>query len=301
MSDIEQTSLFAPLDDGSQIHLRYIAQPNSQGPCVLLVHGAVENGKIFYTHSNKGLAPFLAAQGYRCYVADLRGRGQSKPKIGPGAKYGQTEAICEDIPAMVAHIERHSGAFPEYWLAHSWGGVLMNAALARFEHYRAKIKACVYFGSKRALYNNHPEKLLKGNLIWLMLAPRLAKKYGYLPAKKLKWGSDDETIKSHLQSMHWVKKQPWVDSDDQFDYGKALANVSLPPTLHIAGVKDKALAQVIDIQKFIEESGTGIQTLKVYGRKHGHAHDYGHIDMLTHSKAHQDQFQDVLQWLQQYS
>ncbi len=75
--------------------------------------------------------------------------------------------------------------------------------------------------------------------MWYWLAPKKAKKYGYLPARKLKWGSDDETVKSHYQSMQWAKVRPWIDSDDGFDYGHAIKRLALPPTLHIAGVKDK--------------------------------------------------------------
>lgn len=293
---VTQESIYIQLDEQQTLHLRRIYNSTKSGPSVLFVHGAVENGKIFYTHSNKGLAPYLAEQGYVCYVADLRGRGESRPAISPRSQYGQTEAITEDIPAYIAKIKELEGAPPAYWVAHSWGGVLMNSVFARFPDYINEVKACAYFGTKRSLYNHHPKKYFQGNVIWYFLAPILAKKYGYLPAKKLKWGSDDETQKSHYQSMQWAKRRPWVDSDDGFDYAKVVSNMHLPPTLHIAGVRDKALAQPIDIQKFMDESGKGKQSLQIYGRKHGHQHDYDHINMLTHPNAKQDQFTDLLNW-----
>jgi predicted alpha/beta hydrolase len=293
---VTQESIYIQLDEQQTLHLRRIYNTTKTGPTVLFVHGAVENGKIFYTHSNKGLAPYLAEQGYVCYVADLRGRGESRPAISPRAQYGQTEAITEDIPAYIAKIKELEGAPPSYWVAHSWGGVLMNSVFARYPDYINEVKACAYFGTKRSLYNHHPKKYFQGNIIWYFLAPILAKKYGYLPAKKLKWGSDDETQKSHYQSMQWAKRRPWVDSDDGFDYAKVVSHMHLPPTLHIAGVKDKALAQPIDIQKFMDESGKGKQSLKIYGCKHGHKHDYDHINMLTHPSAKHDQFSDLLSW-----
>jgi len=298
---VTQQSVFIKLDEEQTLHLRRIAYDNASGPAVLFLHGAVENGKIFYTHNNKGLAPFLAEHGYICYVADLRGRGQSKPAISKHAKYGQTEAILEDIPAFIDKITELEGQPAKYWVAHSWGGVLMNSVFARFPEYINDVKACAYFGSKRSLYNHHPKKYLQGNLIWYTLAPLLAKKHGYLPAKKLKWGSDDESQKSHLQSMQWAKRQPWIDSDDGFDYSKEISTLTLPPILHIAGVRDKALAQPIDIQKFMDESGQGIQTMTIYGRKHGHQFDYDHINMLTHPKAREDQFTDLLAWFETHS
>ncbi len=288
-------------NEAQSLHLRYISHSENKGPAVFFLHGAVENGKIFYTESNKGLAPFLASLGYQCFVADLRGRGGSTPNISKGAEYGQTEAILEDIPAFLDAIKTHTGDYPEYWVAHSWGGVLMNAYLARFPEHIERVKACAYFGSKRSLHNQHPSKWLQGNLIWYTLAPYFAKKHGYLPAKRLGWGSDDETIKSHRQSVLWAKKRPWVDTDDGFNYANALLDKQLPPTLHIAGVKDKALAQPIDIQKFIDESGTGVQELKLYGKKFGHSHNYGHIDMLTHPKAKEDPFADVVNWFKRFA
>ncbi|CAH9050573.1 hypothetical protein PSECIP111951_00219 [Pseudoalteromonas holothuriae] len=293
---IEQSSLFVTLSSEQKLHLRYIAKSGSKGPAVFFMHGAVENGKIFYTESNKGLAPFLASKGYRCYIGDLRGRGLSLPEISRQSDYGQTEAILEDIPAMLDYITYHSGEFPKFWVAHSWGGVLMNSYFARFKNMVDKVAACVYFGSKRSLHNHHISKYIQANLIWYGLAPLYAKKHGFLPAKALRWGSDNETQKSHRQAMEWAKRKPWIDSDDGFDYATTLKNMRLPATLHVAGVKDKALAQPVDIKKFMQESGCGTQKLKMYGQKHGHLHDYGHIDMLTHKGAHHDQFKDLLDW-----
>ena len=300
MNTVLQESIYIVLSEEQQLHLRHIYHPDNLGPAVFFLHGAVENGKIFYTHSNKGLAPFLAAQGYQCYVADLRGRGASLPAINAHSQYGQTESILEDIPAFIAKITEHSGHFPQYWIAHSWGGVLMNSAFARFPQWIERVKACAYFGTKRSLYNKHPSKLFQANLLWYFLAPLISKKKGYLPAKKLGWGSDDESKKSHWQSMQWAKISPWIDSDDQFDYADVLQALSLPPILHIAGVKDKALAQPIDIQKFIDESGRGKQVMNIYGKRFGHRHDYNHIDMLTHPMAHHDQFNDLVAWFKSH-
>ncbi|MFY8299264.1 alpha/beta fold hydrolase [Pseudoalteromonas sp. SS15] len=297
---ITQNSHFIPFENDQVLHLRHIYNPENKGDAVFFLHGAVENGKIFYTESNKGLAPFLAAQGYQCFVADLRGRGQSLPKISSSSQYGQTEAILEDIPTMLNFVKAQTGHFPKFWVAHSWGGVLLNSYLARYPEHKEYVSACGYFGTKRSLFNNHPSKLLQANLIWYTLAPLLSKRKGYLDARKLKWGSDNETVKSHYQSMQWAKKKPWIDSDDGFDYASAIENISLPPILHIAGTKDKALAQPIDIQAFIEESGKGIQDLRIYGKKYGHKIDYDHINMLTSPHAHSDQFKELLDWFAQH-
>ncbi|WP_091979818.1 alpha/beta fold hydrolase [Pseudoalteromonas denitrificans] len=301
MNYVKQTSILIPLCSKQTLHLRHIFHEQKPGPAIFFLHGAIENGKIFYSNKNRGLAPFLANQGFNCFVADLRGRGESKPNINADSDYGQNEAIIEDIPIFLNKIKEFTGEAPQYWIAHSWGGVLMNSYLARYPEAISSIKACVYFGSKRSLYNKHPEKLFKANLLWYFLAPKIVKKKGFLPAKKLGWGSDDETAKSLQHSVAWAKIAPWIDPLDKFDYGDAISNLSLPPILHIAAVKDKALAQTIDIQKFIDESGKGEQKMNLYGKKYGHGHNYDHINMLTHPKAHDDQFLDVMAWFKKYS
>ena len=75
-----------------------------------------------------------------------------------------------------------------------------------------------------------------------------------------------------------------------------LQSTELPATLHIAAINDKALAQKVDIEAFIAESGIGKQVLSMYGLKFGHSLNYDHINMLTHEKAKIDIFGDVLDW-----
>lgn len=296
---ITQASHFVPLKNGDKVHLRQIYK-DQNGPIVFFMHGAVENGRIFYTQSNKGLAPFLADAGFNCFVADLRGRGLSEPKISKHSSTGQRDSIVEEIPAMLDYIKDYSKQPIVYFCAHSWGGVLLNSVLARFPTYLDDLKACVYFASKRTIYNRHPSKYIQANLVWYLISPLLIKRYGYLPAKRFKFGSDDETRLSHKEGVEWVKKNPWVCPFDQFDYGKALEDIALPPVLHIGAVNDKALAQKIDIEAFIKESGSGEQVLNMYGKRYNHKIDYDHINILTSPFAKKETYLDTLNWFNRF-
>lgn len=75
-------SLFLQASD-YRLHLMHISQPGQRGIPVLMIHGMVEDGRIFYHPSGKGLGCYLARQGYEVYVADLRGtaRFQSRPPV----------------------------------------------------------------------------------------------------------------------------------------------------------------------------------------------------------------------------
>lgn len=295
-----QEELFIPLNISTYLHMHHL-QGHPKGPVVFLLHGAIENGRIFYSpHKPKGLAWFLAQKGFDVYIPDLGGRGLSYPPITQDSAHGQSESIGVEIPALLDFIQAHRPLTPQIWMAHSWGGVLLMATLARFPSYLKDLKAHVFFGSKRSVYGYTPEKLLKIHFFWNRLAFVFARAYGYLPAQRLGLGSDSESLKSHRQSVAWVKPGTWTDSDDGFDYAQALQHMSLPPQLHLAGAHDLSLGHPEDVQKFRSEISTQSSDYWLLGNQTGFKHNYGHIDMLTHPDAPEDIFAPVLQWLQPF-
>ncbi|MDQ2070027.1 alpha/beta fold hydrolase [Natronospira bacteriovora] len=298
MIDSISESHFVTLPDGdSQIHLRRL--PN-EGTVVLMLHGAIENGRIFYSQSARGLAPWLAQQGYDVWVMDLGGRGESLPAIADHPRrrqaYSQTASIVEEIPAVLDYLQQQRPGARQHWVAHSWGGVMLNAVLARFPDYARRLTALCYFGSKRRVRVWNWQRLLYVDLIWCWLCPLISRIHGYLPARRLRFGSDDESLLSHRQSSRWVRRRRWIDEEDGFDYGQALSQLSLPPTLYLAGAGDRALGHPDDVQRLMEESGQGEKTLHLLSKANGHARDYGHIDMLTARDAAEDHFPLVLDW-----
>ena len=273
---------------------------DSSGTALLLIHGAIEDGRIFYTRSGKGLAPYLARQGYDVYVADLRGHGHSEPPIDAKADYGQREVICEDIPALLRYITALRGDITLHCLAHSWGGVLVSAALARQPVLMRHVRSLVYFGSKRQILVHGVRRWLWIDLIWNGLCRALVALYGYLPARAWRLGSDNESAGFYTQSAIWVSASPWVDPIDGFDYGTALQDQELPPTLYFAAVNDHTLGHPEDVQRLMHESGNHKASYVLLGRRSNNLHDYGHISMLTHADATQDHFPSVVQWLRSH-
>src|SRR5437868_5343185 len=112
---MHQESYYISINNRDKLHLQRIYQ-NPQGTPVFLIHGAIENGRIFYSKNLKGFAPYLAKQGFDVYIGDLRGRGKSHPAINRYAKYGQTEAITEDIPAFINKIVELRGNCQQHWI-----------------------------------------------------------------------------------------------------------------------------------------------------------------------------------------
>ncbi len=230
MVEPEQRSVFLPAPGGAELHLRAILPAEPSRAPVLMLHGSVENGRVFYTPSGKGLGPFLARAGHPVHIADQRGRGESRPHVARGHAYGQTEAIVEDLPAFHAAVRERWPGQRVHWVAHSWGGVLMLAALGRFPALRVEVASLCGFGSKRCVRVRNLRKLLLIDGYWLRLAPLIAAGAGYLPSARLGLGSDDESRAGLEQCCAWVRPGPWVDPADGFDYGAALRSAEdLPP------------------------------------------------------------------------
>ncbi len=293
----KQESLF--LSQGEhQLHLRHIWQ-KSGGIPVFMLHGAIENGLIFYTKKGKGLACYLAEQGFDVYVADLRGRGKSTPSINVDAQHGQFEAITEDIPLFLNYIAEKTQQ-KIHLVAHSWGGVLLASALARFSELAENIRSKTCFGTKRMVTVKSFEKLFKVNVIWNNLAPMLAKKKGFFDAKKHGIGSDNETKQSLADSVAWVKKSNWHDPFDGFDYLEAAKSVNWPPTWHFTGVKDKVLGHATDVNIFIKESNPSAK-FTLLSKASGNMENYDHINILTHPNAIDDHFPQLVKWLKMFN
>ncbi|HUX37433.1 MAG TPA: alpha/beta fold hydrolase [Rectinemataceae bacterium] len=284
------------LPDGSRLGvLRFCGDPD--GTPVLMIHGAIEDGRIFHSRSGKGLAPFLASRGFDVFVADLRGHGRSKPSIGRGSDFGQTDMIVEDIPTLVEAVIARRGRIAQAWVAHSWGGVLLNAFLARNPEYLPLVRSAAYFGSKRRVRCVTGESVLKVHLMWGLVCPIVATFAGYLPAAKMGIGSDNDTRKYLMQCLRWVRSSRWIDPEDGFDYDEALSRMALPPIWYIAARADRALGHPHDVRSFMEASGSAAARYTILSRAAGNLHDYDHINMLTHPDAPRDHFPAVAEWL----
>ena len=291
---------FIPVNEG-ELWLGRMGNPT--GPSVLLVHGAIENSKIFYSEKGKGLAPFLAENGFDVFLTDLRGKGKSIPLANTGKiTDGQYEVIVNDIPAVVNKInqikENHTGI---HLVAHSWGGVLLSSWLARFSEQSKNIKSVTFFACKRKIYVHHIKRWFMVDLMWTCLGSLVTLAKGYLPAKKLKMGSDDEPAKFFFECNKWVYSNKWVDPHDQFNYNEAFRRIDFPPTLSLTGLKDHSLGNKKCVKKMLDEIGPAILENIVLSRVNGNKNNYDHVNILTHPDAPSDHFNLVVSWLNQHN
>ena len=314
--DLQLHSLVVPNAKSSTLGLVQLKANNldvSTAPVVMFVAGAISNGKMFWSSKGKGLAVYLAKQGVNVFVTDRRGIGYSKPSLKEEAAagtiiHGQLETIRDDLPLLATAVsalsQRTDGR--QTWISHSWGGVLLSSMLAR-EHAalsqgNVHVDSMVCFGTKKYIGEKNSWEYFKGIVVgWNFLCPILARYYGYLPAKKIGVGSDDETINFLRDCTKWVQDENlWIDPVDGFDYQTAWNDLDYrPPVWHICASHDAYLGNPRDVQRWANLTGQ-IQRFSELSREKGSPEDYNHLSMLTSKHAVTDIFPRVFEWLQEH-
>jgi len=294
-ADIQFDSLFVPLPAGDQLHLKRVHRGETGTP-VLLIPGFIEDGRIFYKETGVGYAAYLAQNGYDVFVADLRGRGKSTPRISRASTYGQEEFITEEMPAYLDKIKELKGDQPVHLGAHSWGGVMVLAYLARTKA-PLPVASLVFFASKRRISVRNWPWFVSIFIFWNMIFPLIIRLKGYVDAKGFRLGAENESRNVFYQTAAWVREKEWKQWGGTFDYRLHLSDQELPPALYFAGKKDRVLGNPIDVQILADETGEQRKKVMLLSRENGNAVDYDHINILIHKAAPKDHFPVALEWM----
>lgn len=300
MLDIRYKKHFLSITETETICLHhFFTKQESQKTPIFMLHGAMENSKIFHSKSKKGLAPFLAKNGFEVFTLDMRGKGESTPKVSKESKQSQTDQILIDIPFCLNEITKITNKENIHFIGHSWGGVLLLAFMARFPE--KKVNSAVFFGSKRRVSVITLKRIFYIDIMWSLLGTILGHIKGFVPFKKMRAGSDDEPLKFYKQMNNWVYSRKWIDKEDNFNYKKELQKTELPPTLYYTGIKDHTLGNKKDVKLLMKEvSSSENSRFILLGKQNKNLVDYDHINILTHPKAVKDHFIEALNWIKKY-
>ncbi len=294
---IEHTKHYLRVNEIETICLHKFSQQEFKHETpIFMLHGAMENSRIFHSKSKKGLAPFLAKKGYNVFAVDMRGKGESSPKVNKNSKQSQTDQILIDIPLCLTKIKELTQISNFHFVGHSWGGVLLLAYLARFP--KTNVKSMVFFGSKRRVSVFSIRRILYIDLVWNLGGIVLGKLNGFVPFTKMKAGSDDEPYQFFREMNKWVYSKKWKDKKDDFNYLEAFKRVDLPPTLSMTGIKDHTLGNQKDVKLLMEEANLGKNSkFQLLSKENGNKTNYDHINILTHKEAVSDHFIDAYNWI----
>jgi len=262
---------------------------------VLLIHGSMESSRIFYSKSGKGLAPYLAINGFDVFAIDLAGKGKSTPEASQKLNHTQGDFIHRDMNKYMEHIRTFYPETPVCIGAHSWGGVLALSWYAFYGNLR-NTGPMVFFGTKRRIGVFHPKRIFMVDIMWSGLGYSMGAILGYVPTGKMKLGIEDEPIQFFKETNKWVYSNKWIDQHTGKDVSAILKETAKPPILHFAGVNDTVLGNPLDVDRLIKETGDENTELIILGRSNGNLRDYGHNDMLTAKEAPEDHFKIALEW-----
>jgi len=290
-----------PVSGGDQLHVRRIwCGEKPVGAPVLMLHGTVEDGLIFYSHGGRGLACWLAREGWQVFVPDLRGKGRSWPGIDQYSDHGFHETVCDDLPALSKLIRRHCGEQPQIWITHDTGGALAAASLIRFGQEALNVDQLVHFGARRLISSNHLKKRLLVDWLWNRIGRLCVSFQGYLPAERLGLGTNRETLRGFHDGINWSTREQWIDSSDGFDYSEKVRKRHWIRSLYFASAADVALANPDDVRDFMHELGRHDGRMIVLSKAGGNRQDYSHTGMLLHPDAELDHFPELGQWMRRH-
>lgn len=269
---------------------------SKQGIPILLIHGSIEDSRIFHSSSGKGFAPYLAKKGFDVFAPDLPGKGKSIPKVGKDLNHSQSDFIHRDLTDYLSFIRRF---YPEEKIrfgAHSWGGVLILAWYALYGNPN-QIGNMVFFGSKRRVAVKSARRFFVLDLMWSGLGKLSTAIAGYLPARSLRFGSENEPAEFYRQTNEWVYSKKWIDHQSGKDIARLLRSKSIPPVLYVAAIKDHVLGNPTDVERLMVETGSDETSFLLLAKNNGNMRDYNHIDMLTAPECPEDHFPLAALWL----
>ena len=281
-----------PWATGSQLLMRRFGE---SGSGVLMVHGLGQSGDIFCPAPGAGLAPWLQQSGYSVHVADLRMRSADGLE---GVSLHRL--INEDLPGLFQQMDQQHPGQPFHIVSHGWGGVLVACALIRHPQWLERIAGLVQIAVRRECRQSSWRRHLLLDLMWGRVAPWLGRRQQRVALRTLGLGRVDISSQLHDEVRMWQNGGIWRDPQDGFDYATALAGISWPGSLYIAGGNDRCMGHPADIKSFARELGVHDAQLILLQKGTGSSRSYGHADLLTHPQAVVDHFPLILAWMSQH-
>lgn len=108
-----------PAPDGTTFVVRVLPGPHPTTPVVLVLPAMALKAKFYLP-----LATELHRCGLTAATTDLRGQGESRPRLTRASRFGYRELIELDLPAIILALRTRFPAAPLYLFGHSLGGQL---------------------------------------------------------------------------------------------------------------------------------------------------------------------------------
>ena len=241
----------------------------------------------------RGLASTLAAAGVACVVADLRGHGKSVPRAADGGDWSYDDLVEHDVATLAAFARARFPSLPLACVGHSLFGHVALAHLSR--HPDADVDALVLLAVNAPSPSwdaalRSPSNALRSPSRTLQALRRRAgielmglatRAFGYLPARRLRYGTDDESAGYVRDFLRNGRTHRWR-ARDGFDYFDGLARIDRP-LLAITGAGDRYMSPPDDARAIAARVPAA--QFRVVGRHSGLAFDPDHMGLVLDERA----------------
>lgn len=229
---------------------------------VLLGHAMMVDARTLERGDRPTITSALCEAGYRVLVCDLRGHGHSGPRAADGGDWDY-DRLVDDMPALVDLAAQVAGDKPVIVMGHSLFG---HVALAHLGQRPAgPVRAVVLLACQAWLRSDEPSpwrRLVKSVLV--RLSRVLVRRNGYLPVRRLRMGTNDESSGFWNDLARSVLAGTWRSEDGSVDYKKNLARIDLP-VLHVLSRGDRLYAHPSSARRFTASLPN--RTLWILGRQ----------------------------------
>jgi predicted alpha/beta hydrolase len=219
----ETAPIPVPTGDGWTIHLHpHVGGGGAEGagapsrgggdeskPVLLLAPGMMLSGRSLDRPRGRGMATALAARGHTVYLVDLRGHGASRPAAAEGGDWTYDQIVAFDVPAAVEAVAaRHPGR-RLVWIGHSLSA---HAGAAAFgQRPELPLAGAVLISPVVWMRRHEPSAAAwLAKRATLSLWWGLTRTVGYMPARRLRIGSDDEAPGYVRQFLDWARANEWT-------------------------------------------------------------------------------------------
>jgi predicted alpha/beta hydrolase len=173
-------------------------------------------------------------------VPDLRGHGASVPLARRGVDWSY-DAIVHDVGRYVELARSLDARAPLVLAGHSLFGHAQLAWLGLNPD--AGVDAVVSIAVEQWRRRHEPSRRkwwIKRALFWP--TSHLVRSLGYVPARALRQGNNDEAATMWLQFERWQREDRWCSLDGAVDYDVGLASIAAP-LLHVLSEGDRLYAR----------------------------------------------------------
>ncbi len=239
-----------------------------------------------------------------------------------GSDWTVDDVIEHDLPAIISHVCHVTGSDQVEWVGHSLGGMMMFPFL-EWSPEADRVANFVGMGSTAILsYTPDNLRMLKANrglraLLMVFSTSRIARPLSlarppgfsgidrfYYTAENVDRLTIDRFYGYTLEDLSrgalrqldpYLRDGHLFSSDGALSYGEHLDRIT-SPTLLVAGEGD-IMVDVRSQQLTYSRLGSTDKSLIRFGRALGHAHDYGHCDLVWSRYAPREIFPEIIAWL----